>query len=68
MQKDKAFQRAQKKFFNGEISDTSSVYRDNTAKFYGASDEVRKITVDNTIGNNFKDIQNSPSRQNVKEA
>jgi hypothetical protein len=32
------------------------MYRDNTAKFYGASDEVRKITVDNTIGNNFKDI------------
>jgi len=35
------------------------MYRDNTAKFYGATDEKRNVNVGNTIGNNFHAIQNS---------
>ena len=35
------------------------MYRDNTAKFYGATGEVNKVTVSNTIGGKFESIGNS---------
>jgi len=35
------------------------VYRDNTAKFYGATGDMNRVTVGNTIGGNFEEIGNS---------
>ena len=54
---DPAFKQNQKRFFQNEVSDTSSQFNAAQAKFFDGGN-TGKVNPANTIGDKFKNVQN----------